>query len=345
MDRLVLALAATAVAGCVLLHLGQLAAAQDEVRIIKAWEFDKDGDLEGWRPNSHMKDVEVSGGTLKFTVVDWDPFLSTGVFDEPIVATPTQVIEVRLKAPAKGSAEFFWTNTTETQYEGFSPGKETHFEVQEGWHTYRVRPFWQGEGKIIKLRFDPPGSREGAAQAGRYEVDYIRVIELGRAQPPVPANWDFSDGPQGWTVDGEGKVTARGGWLEAELQSGAKLVAPPVEVDAYSDVFVSFLMSVDRGSFGKIIFASGRTNGLHEVTFRTIADGRPHVYNVPVSVNANWKAPVVYIAVQPGGADSCTARLDWLRTSPEPIGQPEIEITRLLSDDALPRAGRPCHVL
>ncbi|MBC7289545.1 MAG: glycoside hydrolase family 99-like domain-containing protein, partial [Armatimonadetes bacterium] len=30
---------------------------------------------------------------------------------------------------------------------------------------------------------------------------------------------------------------------------------------------------------------------------------------------------------------------------PEPIGQPEIEITRLLIDDALPRAGRPCHVL
>ena len=314
-------------------------------KVVKAWEFNKDGDLEGWRPNNHMKDVEVSGGTLKFTVVNWDPILATDAFDEPIPATPTQVIEIRLKSPGEGTAEFFWTNTTEGKYQGFSQGKETKFKVEPGWHTYRLKPFWQGEGKIIKLRFDPPGVQEGIAEPARYEVDYIRVIELGPAGKPVEAKWDFAGGTQGWQVEGEGSVAAERGWLVARLGKGARLVAPPVEVNAYEDVFVSFVMAVDRGSSGRVFFASGKANGLHSVSFRTIADGKPHVYNVPVSVNAGWKAPVIYIAIEPATDEACTARLDWVRTAPEPVGPPELEIRRLMISDALPRAERPCEVL
>ena len=120
-------------------------------KTLMAWEFNEDGEFEGWRPNGHMRDAEVKDGLLTVTVINWDPFLTLDVLSEPIEATPTQLIEVRLNSPVEGTAEFFWTNTTEGPYGGFSPGKETPFKVKRGWHTYRVRPFWQAEGRIIKL--------------------------------------------------------------------------------------------------------------------------------------------------------------------------------------------------
>ncbi|MCD6351116.1 MAG: glycoside hydrolase family 99-like domain-containing protein, partial [Armatimonadetes bacterium] len=265
---------------------------------------------------------------------------------KPIKATPTQVIEVRLKSPVEGGAEFFWTNTTEGKYQGFEPGKETQFHVKPGWHVYRVRPFWQGEGQIVKLRFDLPGVKADRGEKPQvFEVDYIRVIELGPAGPPVPANWTFDRDAQGWTVEGEGKLSVEKGWLVARLEKGARLVAPPVEVNGYDDIFVGFVLAVDRGTSGRVIWATGKTNGLHSISFQTIADGKPHVYNVPVSVQGKWQKPVIYLAFEPCSGDSCTARLDWLRTAPEPVGPPELEVRRFLVSDALPRAGRPCELL
>lgn len=331
-----------AVAALAMVAAGAVAA-QGEGKVLMRWEFNRDGDLEGWQPNSHLRDTAVAGGVLTTTVVNWDPFLTHKVFNKPLPATPTQVIEVRMKSPMDGGAEFFWTNTTQTKYEGFSPGKETRFDVRKGWHVYRLRPFWQGEGKIIKLRFDLPGVRDGKPQT--YQIDYIRIIETGKAGPPVEANWQFHQSPQGWTIDGQGRLKIEGGWLVADLKPGARLVAPPIRVNAYDDVFVSFVLATDVGGSGRLYWASGERNGLHHQDFPLLADGRPHVYNVPVSINANWKPPVIHLALEPALGKKCTARIDWLRTAPEPVGPAELEVQRFLLADALPRAGRPCEVL
>lgn len=319
-------------------------AGADEV-IVAQWEFDKDGDLEGWKDNNHIRDAKVADGKLTVTVTDWDPFLSTGVLATPIVATPMQVIELRLNSPVEGTGEFFWTNTTETEYAGFSPGKETRFSIKPGWQVYRVRPFWQAEGKIIKLRLDLPGIKKGTEEERSYEIDYIRVIELGAPGAPVEANWDFGKGLQGWQVEGEGALSSKDGWLVADLKPDDRLIAPPVEVDAFTDLFLSFVMSVDKGSSGRVYWATAKANGVQQHDFPTLADGKPHVYNLALGASSQWQKPVIYLAFDPALGEACHVQVKWLRTTPEPSGPAEVEIQRFLLTDALPRVSQNCEVL
>ncbi len=329
-----------------LASLGVGACGHAQERVIAQWEFNTDGDQEGWVGANHMRGVQVAGGLLTATAFDWDPFLTTDVLEEPIATSPTQVIEVRLNSPVDGGAQFFWTNTTETEYAGFSPEKNTPFAVKAGWQVCRVRPFWQAEGKIIKLRLDFPGlARDGSDPERVCQVDYIRIVELGAAGPPVKPDWTFDRDAQGWQVEGEGTVSAAEGALVARLEAGARLVAPAVAIDAYNDIFVSFVLSVDRGTSGRLQWAMQEINGLQTMDFPLIADGKPHVYNVPVSSQGQWRAPVIYLALEPAVAEQCQARLDWLRTSPEPSGPAEVEMRGFLLSDPLPRAGRPCEVL
>lgn len=326
---------------CVAVVFRFAAAQEPREKVVAAWEFDRDGDFEGWTGFGDVADATVAGGVLSVTTTGPDPQIVHDVFAEPLPATPTQALKIRIYSPGPGRAEFFWTNTTETKYGGFSPGKETFLYLNEGWGEYTVRPFWQAEGRIIKLRFDFPDGWIGRT----YQIDYIRVIEMATGEGPVPADWDFDDGVQGWRVEGEGSLRAQDGWLEADLQAGARLVAPVVDAEAGQYSFVSFVMSVTAGTCARIRWACDRVNGLQQVDFPTIADGKPHTYNVVVGPGAKWTGKVIYLDLEPAVGAACQVRLDWLRASLDPIGPPDVEVRRLLIADPLPRAGRECEVL
>ncbi|HID20945.1 MAG TPA: hypothetical protein EYP14_00895, partial [Planctomycetaceae bacterium] len=268
--------------GCSSVVCTTSAAAED---VFLRWDFDRAGQMEGWHANNHLRGSRVAGGVLTTTVVDWDPILVQDALAEPIRATPSQVVEIRLHAPTTGVAELFWTGTTRGRYGGFAPEKRTPFEVRPGWHTYRIRPFWQGEGKIVKLRLDLPGIKGGEEPDQTYRIDWIRILDLGPSGPAVPAAWDFAEGTEGWSVDGEGDVHAEEGQLVASLQAGARLIAPPVRVDANRDVFVSLQMTIEatgqgpkEPTGGRLLWAALQRNGLGQLDFRVRADGRPHVY-------------------------------------------------------------------
>ena len=321
-----------------------LGAALPAEEVLRSWEFETAGDLEGWVANAHLRGSKVSGGCLWTTVTGSDPILAQDALGTPLPARPTQAIEVRLFARASGHAEFFWTNTTQTQYGGFLPGKQTSFAIQPGWHTYRVRPFWQAEGKIIKLRFDLPGTSDGSREGQTYQIDFIRILELGSSGEAQRADWAFGEGGGGWRIEGDGMWRADRGGLAADLKPGARLEAPPVSIDARENAFISFLMSVERGSCGRIYWSTANSNGVHHVDFPVLADGRGHVYNVPVGPAKQWQTPVIYLALEPAVGQSGTVRIEWLRASPNPAGPPELEVQRFLLTDALPRAGRPCEL-
>ena len=87
------------------------------------WTFDKRGDLEGWTQRNHVDELRVEDGALCGRVMNWDPFVRGPQFE--LQATLYQRLEVRIKTNCGGYGEFFWTNTTESKYDGFSAGKET----------------------------------------------------------------------------------------------------------------------------------------------------------------------------------------------------------------------------
>lgn len=313
-------------------------------QILKEWQFNRPGDLEGWSPGGHVRETRVSDGVLRTTVIDWDPILIHDVFAEPLPATATQVIEIRMYAPRAGRAEFFWTNTTQTQYGGFSPGKQTVFDLQPGWHTYQVRPFWQAEGQIIRLRLDLP-PLEGAESPPEYQIDFIRILELGAGGPPANPDWSFSQDTRGWQVEGDGKIWWQDGCLQAELAAGARLVAPPFTADADVVGFVSFEMASDQPGSGRIFWASGKVNGLQSQDFR-LASGREfRVYNIPLIGSKGWQSPLVYLAIAPNISQPTRIRLRWFKLTEEPAGPADLEIERLFIRSALPRVGQPQEVV
>jgi dienelactone hydrolase len=315
-----------------------------EERILREWTFDQQGNSQGWQPGGDVKDTRVVGGQLRTTVTGSDPILVHEVFSEPIPATATQVIEIRLFAPREGLAEFFWTNTLQTQYGGFSPEKRTSFIVRQGWDVYRVRPFWQAEGRIIRLRLDLP-PLEADLEAQEYRIDFIRILETGPEGSPVPADWNFRQGLGGWQLLGGGKLDGEDGALVAQLEPGALLVAPPVAVDAGTAFFVSFMMQVDRPGMGRIRFATSGTHGEHKWDFPLSPGEQPRVYNVPVGGHPAWKGKVLYLALEISSTDRAQVKLLWLKVGAEPVGPPDPEIDFLTLRQALPRTGQICEVV
>jgi hypothetical protein len=296
------------------------------------WNFNRDGDLEGWQPNAQVKDLKVSGGVMSFRTEGADPILELRPLMD-VKASPWQVIEIRLRVDHDGGAEWFWSNTTQTQYGGFSPGKQTPFNVvgDNQWRTYRIFPFWHAEGKIIRLRFDP---YDGA----KFEIDFIRIVEL--PMPPVVTTSVID--LNGWQPVGG----VRAGRDAPPLRIGMEttdgfMLAPPLQVNAEENTFVSLRMSVDKGSHATLFFASDKAHGLHSHSFPIVADGKEHTYNLDLLSAADWRGQIVALGLRPSDAVGAKANLHWLKVSPEPQGAPQLKVVSFALEDAMPRAGVP----
>ncbi len=134
------------------------------------WQFNTDGNMEGWIANQHTANVEVSGGALKFDVTGIDP-----IFNSPavaIIASETPYIHVRMKnGTPQRSMQFFWTNSRGGPG---TPGNDITLPISANDETFQDYVIdmtrasgWTGV--ISALRFDPVGGGD----SGHIEVDYI----------------------------------------------------------------------------------------------------------------------------------------------------------------------------
>jgi len=317
-----------------------LAFAQDAGRTLIEWRFDA-GDLEGWGRPNHIADLRVEDGAMQGTIADWDPFVVAPRFDIP--ATAWQAVEVRLRTDLGGAAEVFWTNTTETQFGGFSPGKETKFDVigDDQWHTYRVRPYWHTEGRIILLRLDLP--RPEASEAGQrtFAVDWVRIVDLGEpADVGADTRWDLRETPGAWVgADGAtAEVTADGLRLQVGEQGGG-IVGPPLRVPTDDRFWVSIAMAVDAGQAGVIRWVSSEHPGVREHRFDLRPDGEFHVYNVDMSSARQWTGDLLLLGLSPSLEPGANATIRSVTVAEEPQGPPEVEATWAGLEDAINRVG------
>ncbi|WP_420810644.1 NEW3 domain-containing protein [Jiangella asiatica] len=148
---------------------GANAGATASVRLthsLAAWLFDTDGDPEGWQPENHLTDPEVSGGVLRTMSSGGDPYLvSTTPLD--IDGADGAVVEVTMSVSADSGAQLFWTTDAEPF---FSEGKSTKFAVTAGKsRTYRV-PVRAFDGTLTGLRLDP------LERDGEIVIDAIRIV-------------------------------------------------------------------------------------------------------------------------------------------------------------------------
>ena len=133
------------------------------------WEFETDGDPEGWSAENQVTGFEVSGGALRFSSTGGDPYVIGPEVSVPL-ATGVSV-EIVMSSSAGGGGQLFWA-TTEG---GFAESRSGRFTVEAGGsRTYRVDVPAQ-EAALTRLRLDP------LAGTGDFVVDAIRVLPPGSA--------------------------------------------------------------------------------------------------------------------------------------------------------------------
>jgi len=131
------------------------------------WEFDREGEAEGWVPGMGLTDFLVRGGALQAAVKTSDPALWVPV-DFDAEDYPRAVLRMRLDRGEM--AQLFWTTRTSPESEPNSLRFPTIADNQ--YHEYTLDlasvPTWQGE--VIRLRLDPNSDPES-----RVAVDYFRL--------------------------------------------------------------------------------------------------------------------------------------------------------------------------
>ncbi len=317
-------------------------AVQAQPKVLREWRFDRPGDLEGWTAANHISGLRVADGSLQGTITDWDPFLRGPQFEIP--ATPWQRVEIRLKSDCGGGGEIFWTNTTESQYGGFSPGKETPFEIvgDNQWHEVQIYPFWQSEKKIILLRVDfaRPPAGEGGKKS--FAVDWIRIVDLGTpttvTEKPV---WDFAGSLQGWeAADGATiGVTPAGMQLTNGTSPQAGVLSGALRCPLEDLGWVAITMKVDRGASGTVKWVSSEHPHMQRVRFPLRADGQFHTYNVDMATHPEWSGEALLLSVVPSEEAGATATIKSIAITEQPQGGPDVECSYVGLEEAINRAG------
>lgn len=136
------------------------------------FQFNTDGDTEGWGGFGSLHTPVVKAGVLALTFAGQDPFLSRTFLR--VTGDTYQKIKVRMKLPqCQPTGQLFWTTSEEPQ---FRDDKYLNFPViPDGqWHEYEIsvakHPKWKGKA-IRAIRLDP--TTGGATAGARVEIDWI----------------------------------------------------------------------------------------------------------------------------------------------------------------------------
>ena len=292
------------------------------------WRFATQADAKGWSPGS-IAGLKVEDGMLTGTPTGNDPLLIGPVFD-PIAATAVQWVEIRMRSAA-GHAELYWTETLEGRFGGFSGRKMALFDCVggEAVETYRIRPFWQAAGKIIRLRIDPPS-------AGPFAIESIRIVSAGdTAEASTAKQWQFQNGAAPWAPSR----------IDATANMPPLLESPLLAVPTEPYPFVHVRMAADRGEKAILVYATEKSTGWQRVEFPIEADGQMHSYNVDLGQRPDWVGNVLLLGLRASNVPEAHVTLDTIELAADPAGPPDVRLHYFGREEGVNRAGRPAAIV
>jgi len=273
--------------------------------VLKAWTFDKPGDLQGWSVGGDIRNLQARSDGLHFETTGTDPILISPLFDA-VAATNNQVVVVEMACDLLVAGELYYTNKTEGRYGGFEPDWMTTAFLPAAGKPGEVQsiviwPFWQKLGRIIRLRLDPPTGATCRLVSIRIEDD------SGQASPSRA--WDFTQGKlDTWRpMYGLAALDAKPGRpleLRAPTSQGVLLTAvqpfdaasrPILRIRAVGEPDVAFYW-VTREGKGVL-----GTSVLLPSAARTLSGKSEAV--VDLRTEPAWKGTVTHIGVGPSERD------------------------------------------
>lgn len=315
------------------------AAASGAERILMEWDFSKATDTLGWTNAEPIKEIKIADGALLAIAGPGRQKLESPLFD--ISANPWQYVEIELKTDSDGTGLMYYSNTTEEPYHGFRPGQYAQFTVtgDSKYHTYRIRPFWQKQGKITHIRLDPPGNS--------VYLRSVRIIDQSPGEPSKATAWKFGDSLAGWQAQGiNAKATPSKEFCVLEGDRESVLFSPPVDINA--DEY--FLATVRIGSktphTAVLRFATDQSDGFHSVPIQLRDDGIVHSYAIDLSEMPEWTGRVLAIGLTPTETSEIRQiALESIAFGESVQGPPELLITRFGLADPVTRVGEQARLI
>lgn len=166
--------------GCVLLAVGLMSApaAAEGPTVLAEWRFNQATGWSGWTPSGEIRDAVAEDAGIAFRTVGYDPQILSPAFEVPRAGN-SQWVEIELDCGAPGQGVLFYTNKSTGPYGGLEPTWVTTWTVSgPGRQKVAVWPFWEGLGKIIRLRVDPPDE-------ARCRLYAIRILEAASQSDAV----------------------------------------------------------------------------------------------------------------------------------------------------------------
>lgn len=197
----------------------------------RAWNWDTDGDMEGWTPSDHLLlDAGAPvGGLISGVSGDVDPQW-TSPASLGIPATEEMIIEFRIRKDAIDATrmDLFWADVNG----GFAGTRSASLEANElpidgEFHVVRIHFTNAIQGFLSQFRFDPISNAEGINRT--FDLDYFRVYTTEPPEAPaapkltiqqvnetgVRLSWPV--GATGWTL--QRSLDLSSGFTAAELET------------------------------------------------------------------------------------------------------------------------------
>ena len=154
------------------------------------WNFDTDGNVEGWSADSQISaGPTASGGQMHYSVPvgAGDPMLDSPQMEYPISQGSWLKVRAQNGSAATGSI-MFWNSNVVTgftgNYQANYPVNPNDSQISEYWVNMATAggTYWTTATYIKQFRFDFPDG--GGTLNGNFNVDQIAISSAG---PPTPA--------------------------------------------------------------------------------------------------------------------------------------------------------------
>ncbi|MFC5407183.1 hypothetical protein [Cohnella soli] len=255
-----------------------------------AFEFDTDGDMQGWATSGHgIVTASVHGGALNLSLNSSDPFWYGPTLH--LSANPAQVMILRAKSD-KGSHMTIYYDTD------LSPGTSEQKTIKFGiipdgqYHEYRVKvgahPLWDGTIQTFRMDLEPENS-----YPANVSVDYIRFVTAGS---------EFNGSDDGWTASNDVDPFVIGSNEISTIVTGdtPTLTSPSFDTDAEELPILRLRMKATAGTSIAVYFETDSTPSPQFSEDRVmrvpiIADGQFHEYSLDMWSHPLWSGKIGHI--------------------------------------------------
>lgn len=319
-------------------------------REVACWDFRSAQETLGWQVGGNIQDLRVSDGALKGIFTGRDPILFSPTMDIPM--KKGLILEIRMKSAVELTGELYFTDTHEGRFGGFSAEKRRTWKIYgDGeWHTYRIRPGWNGLSKILKLRIDPGSPIAEYWGKESFAMAWVKVIDLDydSLRPSVP-QWDFTqENTAEWKLaDGRGEKTSQG-WVfaaDSEKEGFPTLESAPIRLEKGKlGNWCTVEMAVSAGNTGKLVVEKEEWKKPLEITFPLRADGQMHRYNVPLYGMERVSSEICFFRLQPSDSPTAQGTVQSLALGRQPQGAAQLDLKTVGLSDAINRVGQKLSV-